>query len=151
MRPHITGDMTVAELADLWLRHLRAENRLENTTINEYERVLNKLVLPELGPVSFRGLTTRRIDNLLHDLGAQSLNRQRKARVITGAMLTWRLGRVRSARIRYAGPRASAVPSPSEGRYPWTISRPSGRPSATGCARNGPDQRPTRTRRTSSI
>lgn len=87
MRPHVTGETTVAELAELWLRHLRAEDRLENTTINEYERVLNKLVLGELGPVCLRDLTTSRIDNLLHDLGAQSLNRQRKARVITGAML----------------------------------------------------------------
>jgi hypothetical protein len=72
MGPQVTGDTTVAEWAELWLRHLRAEDRLENTTINEYERVLNKLVLPELGAVCLRALTISRIDNLLHDLGASA-------------------------------------------------------------------------------
>ncbi|MGI8524355.1 MAG: tyrosine-type recombinase/integrase [Nocardioides sp.] len=83
----ITADLTLAELADLWLSQLRAESRLENTTINEYERVLNKLVLPQLGALRLHELTTNRIDGVLQDLGAQSLNRQRKTKVVTGAML----------------------------------------------------------------
>lgn len=83
----ITANSTVTELADLWLRQLRAEGRLENTTLNEYERVLSKLVVPQLGALRLRELTTTRIDTLLTDLRAQSLNRQRKAKVITGAML----------------------------------------------------------------
>jgi site-specific recombinase XerC len=37
---------TLAELVDVWLDHLRTEARLEATTINEYERVLRKLVVP---------------------------------------------------------------------------------------------------------
>jgi hypothetical protein len=47
--PSITHETPVAELVGHWLTHLRAEGRLEDTTINEYERVLRKLVVPELG------------------------------------------------------------------------------------------------------
>ncbi len=87
MRKPITSRSTVAHLAELWLQQLRAESRLEGTTINEYERVLFKLVLPKLGSVSLRELTTDRINTVLAELGAQSLNRQRKAKVVMGAML----------------------------------------------------------------
>ena len=88
----ITDDTLVAELADLWLRQLRAESRLENTTINEYERVLSKLVIPQLGALRLREVTTSRIDSVLENLRAQSLNRQRKVKVITGAMLEMAMG-----------------------------------------------------------
>jgi len=83
----ITANSTLAELADLWLRQLRAESRLENTTINEYDRVLSRLVIPQLGALRLHELTTNRIDGVLQDLKSQSLNRQRKAKVIAGAML----------------------------------------------------------------
>jgi hypothetical protein len=35
----VTPDAKFADLVDEWLRRLRAEGRLEGTTINEYERV----------------------------------------------------------------------------------------------------------------
>jgi hypothetical protein len=66
---------------------LRGESTLETTTINEYERVLPKPVIPRRGPPRLRGLSVDRIDTVLQDLRAQSLNRRRQARVITGAML----------------------------------------------------------------
>ncbi|HZJ06747.1 MAG TPA: hypothetical protein VFD59_14910 [Nocardioidaceae bacterium] len=56
----ITADTTVAKLAKLWLQYLRDEGRIKNTTINEYERVLTKVVIPELGGVRLRELTTSR-------------------------------------------------------------------------------------------
>jgi integrase len=87
MNTSITAQATVATLADLWLRQLRAEARLDGTTINEYQRVLRDLVLPRLGRVRIGELTTSRIDEMLVELGSQSLNRQRKAKVVTGAML----------------------------------------------------------------
>ena len=87
METNITAGTTVDELVDVWLKKLRMSERLENTTINEYERVLRKLVLPELGAVRLAVLTTERIDALLTELGTQSVNRQRKAKVVTGAML----------------------------------------------------------------
>lgn len=83
----ITHQVTLADLAERWLSQLRAESRLEITTINEYERVLNKLIIPPLGALRLRKLTTARIDTVLQDLREQSLNRQRKAKVITAAML----------------------------------------------------------------
>jgi integrase len=83
----ITPQTTVSTMIDYWLQHLRAEQRLDGTTINEYERVLRKLVIPCLGAVSLGELTTSRIDEVLVELGTQSLNRQRKTKVVTGAML----------------------------------------------------------------
>lgn len=87
MENDITARTTVGELVDVWLKKLRMSGRLENTTINEYERVLRKLVLPKLGTVRLDELTTERIDAVLAQLGGQSLNRQRKAKVVTGGML----------------------------------------------------------------
>jgi integrase len=87
MNTQITAQTTVATLAELWLQQLRAEERLERTTINEYGRVLRKLVIPRLGSLRLQELTTERINMVLAELGTQSLNRQRKAKVVLGAML----------------------------------------------------------------
>lgn len=83
----ITPDSTLATLADQWLRQLRVEARLDGTTINEYERVLRTLVIPEFGRKRIDEVTTEHVNELLTELGLQSLNRQRKAKVILGAML----------------------------------------------------------------
>lgn len=87
MTSPITPDTTLAELVDAWLNDLRIERRLETTTINEYERVLRKLVVPTLGGHRLAALRTDGIDAVLADLGTQSVNRQREAKVVTGAML----------------------------------------------------------------
>lgn len=49
--------------------------------------MLRKLVLPALGDVRLSELTTNRINVVLADLGQQSQNLQRKAKVVMGAML----------------------------------------------------------------
>jgi integrase len=87
MSTSITADTTVAELVDVWLKQLRGEGRLEKTTINEYERVIRKQVVPALGYVPLHELSTSRIDAVLADLGTRSGNLQRKAKVVAGAML----------------------------------------------------------------
>lgn len=87
MASPITPQSTVETLVDFWLRQLRAEERLEGTTIDEYERVLRKLVVPRIGGARLSELTTSRINAVLAELGIQSLNSQRKAKVVTGAML----------------------------------------------------------------
>jgi len=87
MNANITAAMTVGEVADAWLTMLRTEGRLENTTINEYERVLRKLVLPELGTARIADLTTDHINAALEGRSTQSANGQRKAKIVTGAML----------------------------------------------------------------
>ena len=92
MDVNVTAGTTVGELVDLWLEKLRARGRLENTTINEYDRVLRKLVVPELGTVRLNELTTDRIGVVLANLGTRSVNRQRKAKVVMGAMLDVAVG-----------------------------------------------------------
>ena len=87
MTPTITAQTTVGTLVDFWLEKLRAEARLDSTTIDEYERVLRRLVIPRLGEVGLSELTTERINVVLAELGAESLNFQRKSKVVTGAML----------------------------------------------------------------
>jgi len=87
MNTVITSDAKLVDLVDEWLQRLRAEGRLEGTTINEYERVLRILVVPEFGDTSLHELTTERVNDLLVNLGQQSVNRQRKAKVIMGSML----------------------------------------------------------------
>lgn len=87
MNVAITPETKVVDLVDWWLERLRAESRLEITTINEYERVLRRLVAPELGRECIGLLTTERVNELLARLGVQSVNRQRKAKVVLGALL----------------------------------------------------------------
>ena len=87
MDAHITPQSTVSTLVDFWVQQLRAEAQLDSTTINEYERVLRKLLVPALGEVGLSQLTTERINVVLAELGTKSLNFQRKAKVVTGAML----------------------------------------------------------------
>ena len=70
MNRGITGEGTVRELSLAWLTMLRREGRLENTTINEYERVLSRLVIPELGTIRLCELTTKHVDEVLMGLGA---------------------------------------------------------------------------------
>lgn len=52
-----------------------------------YERVLRNLVIPRLGALRISEVVTGRINEVLLELGEQSLNRQRKAKVVLGAML----------------------------------------------------------------
>ncbi|MPZ96439.1 MAG: hypothetical protein GEU96_16370 [Propionibacteriales bacterium] len=68
----ITAETTIAKLAALWLKYLRDEGRIESTTINEYEGVLNRVVLPELGGLRLREVTTSRLDLFLVRLRATS-------------------------------------------------------------------------------
>lgn len=83
----ITADTTIAKLAALWLKYLRDEDRIEATTINEYERLLTKVVISELGGLRLREVTTSRLDLFLLRLRATSASRQRKTKVVVGAML----------------------------------------------------------------
>lgn len=87
MKSQITPQSTVSTLVDIWLQQVRAERRLDGTTINEYERVLRKLVVPRIGGARLSELTMDRINRVLAELGTESLNFQRKAKVVTGAML----------------------------------------------------------------
>ncbi|MCA1781019.1 MAG: site-specific integrase [Intrasporangiaceae bacterium] len=86
-REGITADTTIARLAAQWLAFLRDEGRIEATTINEYERVLTKVVIPELGGLRLREVSTSRLDLFLVRLRSVSASRQRKTKVVLSAML----------------------------------------------------------------
>ena len=86
-RQAITADTTVAKLASLWLKYRRDEGRIEATTINECERVLTKVVIPEPGGLRLREITTSRLDLFPVRLRAISTSSQRKTKVVMGAML----------------------------------------------------------------
>ena len=74
----ITAETRLIDLANLWITGLEAEGRIEQTTINEYRRVLDNLVLPSAGGLKLREATTGRLDRRLLRLRDQSVNRQRK-------------------------------------------------------------------------
>lgn len=63
------------------------EGRVQTTTINEYQRVLTNVVLPELGGLRLLEVTTSRLDLFLVRLRATSASCQRKTKVGMGAML----------------------------------------------------------------
>jgi integrase len=88
MNSPITINTTIGDLVDHWLHQLRTGGRPASTTINEYERVLRYLVVPRLGGLQLGELTTGRFNDVLADLALaiQSVNRQRKAKVVAGAM-----------------------------------------------------------------
>ena len=83
----ITSDTRLHELARYWLAHLDSEQRIESSTINEYRRILEKVVLPALGGLRLREVTTGRLDRFLLKTRERSVNRQRKAKLVLGAML----------------------------------------------------------------
>ena len=83
----VTRNVTLNELAEKWLRLLRDEQRLEATTINEYERLLRRVVLPALGKLRLAELSTSRVERFITGLGGEGPSRQRKVKVVLGAML----------------------------------------------------------------
>lgn len=83
----ITRDTTLTKLGAVWIKFLRAEDRIEATTINEYQRVLDNVITPGLGSLRLREATTSRLDVFLIELRAVSSSRQRKAKVVLSAML----------------------------------------------------------------
>lgn len=84
----ISSQTTVTRLSQIWISFLRDEGRIENSTINEYERVLNNVVIPELGGLQLTEVTTGRLDAFLLRLRAVSASRQRKTKVVLGAMFS---------------------------------------------------------------
>jgi hypothetical protein len=102
------------------------------------------------GALRLRELSLDRIDTVLQGLRAQSLNRRRQARVITGAMLetTVRHGALAVNPARQAV--SILRPRPSAGRWLSTTSRQCGPPSKPGQPATGQGLGTPRTWRTSS-
>lgn len=84
----ISDSTTVSGLGHGWIKFLRAEGRIENSTINEYERVLVNVIVPELGGLRIKEVTTGRLDSFLLRLRTVSTSRQRKTKVVLGLMFS---------------------------------------------------------------
>ena len=83
----IRPDMRLSRLAEIWLAHLEDEGRIELSTLNEYRRTLHRTVLPKLGGLLLREVTTGALDQFLIDVWKTSPNRQRKSKAVLGGML----------------------------------------------------------------
>lgn len=59
--------VTVAELAERWLRAVAIEG-LKPSTIQSYEAIVRRYVLPHIGSVRVQALTTEQLDRLYHYL-----------------------------------------------------------------------------------
>ncbi len=79
--------MRLSALAGLWLKRRQDEGRIELSTLNEYRRTLHRTVLPAIGGLLLREVTVGRMDEFLTGLWRSSPNKQRKAKVVLGAML----------------------------------------------------------------
>jgi hypothetical protein len=83
----ITAEPRLVDLANLWITVSRLKDGSSRPPSNEYRRVLANLVLPSSVGLKLRETTTGRLDRPLLRFRDQSVNRQRKAKVVLGAML----------------------------------------------------------------
>lgn len=64
-----TGTETVGELIALWLDHIEPDR--SPTTMRKYRDIADRVVVPELGKVKLRALTSRQLDSLYAKLTAK--------------------------------------------------------------------------------
>ncbi|MBC9735447.1 tyrosine-type recombinase/integrase [Nocardioides marmotae] len=83
----LSRETTLAQLTQEWVSFLRSEGRIEQSTVNEYQRVLDNVILPKLGSLRLRELSTSRLERFLVGLRSVSPSRQRKAKVVLSAAL----------------------------------------------------------------
>ena len=61
----VHADMRLSQLAELWIGFLEDEGRIEQSTVNDYRRVLDTTVLVSLGGLRIREATTGRLDRFI--------------------------------------------------------------------------------------
>lgn len=115
MGEELTSEIRLSALAEYWLEHLHREQRIEASTIREYRRIVEHVVLPALGEVRLRELTTGRLDRFLLTVRETSVSRQRKAKVVVGLML--------DLAVRHDALAVNPIRSTSKVRRPKTETR----------------------------
>lgn len=95
----LTPDSPFPALVEYWLADLDMENRIAPATRFNYERDMNRLVLPAFRGYSLREIGVARCDALLKQLGQESYSSAKRACCSTGC------------RLRPAPPRTSTVSS----------------------------------------
>lgn len=110
----LTSETKLKDLALFWLEELRAERRLNQTTLELYERDTRNLVLPLLGEFRLRELTVGRVDATLKRLAREGVSKGKHARVVLSLMmgLATRHDAIPSNPVRDAGrlPKSDMTP-----------------------------------------
>lgn len=82
----ITGDTTVAALAEFWMTTLVGDGtEREDTTLAEYRRVIANAIVPAIGGMRLRELSASRLDRMLLALPTNS--RRKKVRTVLTRMI----------------------------------------------------------------
>ena len=87
----LTPDSPFPALVEYWLADLDLENRIAPATRFNYERDMERLVLPAFRGYALREIGVARCDALLKQLGKQSYARSKRAKTVLRQLrpLTW--------------------------------------------------------------
>ncbi len=82
--------LTVEDLLVRWLEHCRLQNR-SPTTLREYQRIVDKVLIPELGNIRLSKLTDTDLDRLYRKLTKKGLKATsvRRVHALMSASLRW--------------------------------------------------------------
>jgi site-specific recombinase XerD len=83
----VTADSLFRELGRHWLDDLRSEGRVAQRTLDNYEWVLRKVVLPVFGDLTLREIGVARCDRFVKGLARRSYSRARQARNVLRSAL----------------------------------------------------------------
>ena len=83
----LTADSLFAALGDYWLKDLRTEGRVAQRTLENYEWVLHKVVVPVFGDLALREIGVARCDRFIKTLAQRSYSRARQARNVLRSAL----------------------------------------------------------------
>lgn len=74
----INADMSIAQVADIWLLMYRAEGHSADATADEYRRVIENVINPAIGNVRLREATAGRLERLIKAQETQSRRKKTK-------------------------------------------------------------------------
>lgn len=74
----IGPDMRISQVADIWLSLYRAEQRSEATTANEYQRIIENVIIPAIGNIRLREATAGRLERLIRSQDSHSRRKKTK-------------------------------------------------------------------------
>jgi integrase len=83
----VNADSLFRDLGDYWLEDLRTEGRVAQRTLENYEWVLRKVVLPAFGDLALREIGVARCDRFIKTLAKKSYSRAKQARNVLRSAL----------------------------------------------------------------
>lgn len=86
------GDITrrtrLAEVAQLWLEEIEAEDDLAPQTMERYRDTLERIVVPVIGEMRLNELSPGRLDRYIKEEAKTAISRARRARVVLSHVLS---------------------------------------------------------------